>query len=462
MDMIVGLECHATISKGVNTKIFCGCQIPPADAQPNTYTCPTCLSLPGAKPRPNQKVIEQALKLALALHCEIQSPIVFSRKVYFYPDLPSNYQRTQYEVPLGKGGYIQLDSGKKVKLERIHLEEDPGALIHQGSTTLIDYNRSGMPLCEIVSEPDIASGEEAREFMQKLKTILEYTGVFDTTNGTIKADVNVNIPGHIHTEIKNVGSFKDIELAANYEAKRQAQLDKPVIVRETRRWDPNKAATLFMRSKEGEADYGYIVDTDLVPINITERMREKAKAALPEMPQAKYERYTEELKLKENDAKTIINNFTLMQAFEHAIKTIDPTFAAEWMRREVVRVLNYNKKELEETFVAKHVGTIMGLIANKKITRQTGQKLMEVVVNEDIDVQRYIEQHNLQAVDNTKLIEDIATKVIQANAKAVEEVKQGNQKSFNFLVGQIMRETRGKADPLQVNEVLKRLLNESG
>src|SRR3989338_5640858 len=211
MKIIVGLECHVTINKGVKTKLFCGCVLPPEQAKPNEYTCPTCLALPGAKPRPNKRVIEQAVKVALALHCTIQSPIIFSRKTYFYPDLPSNYQRTQYEVPLGKNGYLMLDSGKKIRIERIHIEEDPGALMHQGSITLIDYNRSGTPLCEIVTDPDLSSGKEAREFLNKLQTIVEYIEIFDPITGTLKADANVNIPGHMHTEIKNIGGFKDIE-----------------------------------------------------------------------------------------------------------------------------------------------------------------------------------------------------------------------------------------------------------
>ena len=459
MKTIVGMECHASLNQGIKTKLFCRCALPQANAQPNTHTCPTCLALPGAKPKVNKRAIEQALKLALALNCTIQSPMVFSRKVYFYPDLPSNYQRTQYEIPLGKDGYVQLDSGKKIRIERIHLEEDPGALIHQGNTSLIDYNRSGTPLCEIVTHPDLESAKEAREFMNKIQTLLQYTGVFELTTGTLKADANVNIPGHVHTEIKNITGFKDIELAILYEAKRQSQLDHPLTTRETRRWDADKGITVFMRSKEGEADYGYIVDTDLTPITITENMQRIAQESLPELPQQKYERYTKELKIKQNDATVIINNFTLMQVYEDAIQVIDPQFAAEWIRREVTRVLNYSKKELKDTFVAQHVKTIMQLIANKKITRQTGQKLMEIIVNEDLDVESYIEEHNLHAVDNSEELQQIARDTLAENEQAVQEVLKGNQKSFNFLVGQIMRKTKGQADPQQVNEILRNLLS---
>ena len=455
MKIIVGLECHVTINKGVKTKLFCGCALPPEEAKPNTYTCPTCLALPGAKPRPNKRVIEQAVKVALALHCTIQSPIIFSRKTYFYPDLPSNYQRTQYEVPLGKNGYLMLDSGKKIRIERIHIEEDPGALIHQGSITLIDYNRSGTPLCEIVTDPDLSSGKEAREFLNKLQTIVEYIEIFDPITGTLKADANVNIPGHLHTEIKNIGGFKDIEDAIEYEAKRQAELDSPIKIRETRRWDPEKKMTIFMRSKEGEADYGYIADTDLVPITITKAMQEQE---MPELPEQKKERYSKELKLKGDDAHVIISNVSLMRAYEEAIKKIDPQFAAEWMRREVTRVLTYNKKELQETFIAQHVGKIMQLMAQKRITRQTGQKLMEVVVNQDINIEDYVRKNKLELLEEIDDLVKICKETIQEQQDVIAEIKKGNEKAKHFLVGQIMRKTKGKAEPNQVQEILKELL----
>lgn len=459
MEQLIGLEAHVSIN--TKTKLFCGCPLIGSE-EPNSRCCDVCTGFPGAKPVVNKKVIESALKLCLALNCKISTELIFSRKTYAYPDLPAGYQRTQYEIPLGMGGYIELSSGKKVKLIRVHIEEDPGSLIHQEKTVLVDYNRSGTPLCEIVTEPDMTSPEEAREFLKKLLTILNYLKIFNIKIGIIKADANVNIKGCERVEIKNINGFKDIEMAITYELERQRKLLKdlqPIKQKETRGWDSEKGVTLFQRLKESEEDYGYILDPDLVPIDITKELIEKTKKELPELPQQKSLRYQKEYKLKKDDAEVLANDYELTLLLEASIsKKIDPLFAAEWIRREVTRVLNYNKKELDETFIPKNLIDVLELIQGNKITRQTAQRLMELLVEKDLNVKDYVKKQNLEVVSDTKELEEICKKVLKENPQALKEYLEGNEKSFMFLVGQVMRLSKGKADPKLVNGSLKKLI----
>ncbi len=456
MDVIIGIECHVELN--TKTKLFCGCTTK-AD-QPNTATCDTCVGLPGSKPVLNKKAVDYALKLCLALNCTIAPELIFSRKIYFYPDMSKNYQITQYEIPLGSKGSLALDK-KKVEITRVHIEEDPAALVHQGTTVLVDYNRSGHPLCEIVTEPQLASPEEAREFLKRLITILEYLNIFDVKEGTIKADANISLKGFERVEIKNITGFKEIERALAYEIERQKHLvrdGKGVRQRETRGWDSAKGITFFQRSKEEEADYGYIMDSDLVPIEMTKDAVEKARKALPELPQAKSSRYARALKLKKEDAEAIANDYELARTFEQAILTINPLFAAEWIRREVARVLNYNKKALDETFIEKRLIDVLELLSHGKITRQTGQRLMELLVEKDLDVKKYVQEKDLLVVQDTNVIEKASQKIIKENMKVVADYKDGNEKALHFLVGLVMRETKGKADPKTVGEIIKRLI----
>ncbi len=459
MEQLIGLEVHTGLN--TKTKLFCGCPLTGSE-EPNSRCCDTCTGFPGSKPVVNKKVIEHALKLCLALNCNISPEVIFSRKTYFYPDMGKNFQITQYEMPLGTGGYISLSSGKKVRLIRVHIEEDPAALVHQGNTVLVDYNRSGTPLCEIVTEPDMTSPEEAREFLKKLLTILNYLQIFDIKTCIVKADANVNIKGCERVEIKNINGFKEIERAITYELERQKQLlkdGKPVTKKETRGWNSEKGITLFQRSKESEEDYGYILDPDLVPIDIKKELIEKTKKELPELPEKKAFRYQREYKIKKEDAEVLANDYELTQLLEEAVsKKINPLFAAEWIRREVTRVLNYNKKELNETFISKNLIDVLELIEKNKITRQTGQKIMELLAEKDTNVEDYVKKQNLGVVSNTKEIEEICRKIVKENQKAVREYLEGNEKSFMFIVGKVMKETNGKANPRVVNEILKKLI----
>jgi len=458
METIIGLEIH--VSLNTNTKLFCSCAVNGTET-PNSRTCDICVGLPGSKPILNKKVLDYALKLCLALNCKIASELIFSRKIYFYPDMGKNYQITQYELPLGNKGELKI-SNKTVGITRIHIEEDPAALVHQGNIVLIDYNRSGTPLCEIVTEPDMRSPEEAREFMKLLLTILNYLEIFDSNTGIIKADANISIKGHERVEIKNINGFKEIERALTYEIERQKKLVEegtPIKNRETRGWDSDAGITIFQRSKESEEDYGYIIDTDLVPIDVTKELIEKIKKELPELPQEKSQRYIKEYKLKKDDSEVIANDYELAKLFDTAItKKIEPLFAAEWIRREVSRVLNYNKKELSETFITKNLIDLFILIKENKITRQIAQKIMEQLVEKDLEVNKYVKENKLESVSNTKELEEICKKVIKENEKVVNDYRNGNEKSLMFLVGQVMRVSKGKADPKIVNEIMKKLI----
>ena len=458
METIIGLEIH--VSLNTNTKLFCSCAVNGTET-PNSRTCDICVGLPGSKPILNKKVLDYALKLCLALNCKIASELIFSRKIYFYPDMGKNYQITQYELPLGNKGELKI-SNKTVGITRIHIEEDPAALVHQGNIVLIDYNRSGTPLCEIVTEPDMRSPEEAREFMKLLLTILNYLEIFDSNTGIIKADANISIKGHERVEIKNINGFKEIERALTYEIERQKKLVEegtPIKNRETRGWDSDAGITIFQRSKESEEDYGYIIDTDLVPIDVTKELIEKIKKELPELPQEKSQRYVKKYKLKKDDSEVIANDYGLANLFDTAItKKIEPLFAAEWIRREVSRVLNYNKKELSETFITKNLIDLFILIKENKITRQIAQKIMEQLVEKDLEVNKYVKENKLESVSNTKELEEICKKVIKENEKVVNDYRNGNEKSLMFLVGQVMRVSKGKADPKIVNEIMKKLI----
>ncbi len=458
MEIIIGLEIH--VSLNTNTKLFCSCSTSENDS-PNSRTCEICTGFPGSKPLLNKKALDYALKLCLALDCNIASELIFSRKVYFYPDMGKNYQITQYELPLGFNGKLKL-SNKEINLTRIHIEEDPAALIHNNNTVLIDYNRSGTPLCEIVTEPELSSPEEAKEFLKRLLTILQYLKIFNINNGIIKADANISIKPYERVEIKNINGFKDIELALKYEIKRQEKLvyeGNPIKIRETRGWDSDKGITIFQRSKEGEADYGYIIDPDLVPIDISKSLIEKIKKELPELPQEKSLRYQNEYKIKKEDSEVLANDFELTTLLESAIKQkINPLFAAEWIRREVTRVLNYNKKEIHETFISKNLLDVLNLIQNNKINRQTGQRLMELLVDNNINIKEYVKENNLELSSDNKKIEEIILKVIKDNKSIVDEYKKGNGKSFMYLVGQVMKSSKGKAEPRLVNELLKKLI----
>lgn len=459
-ECIIGIECHIPINLA-DTKLFCSCQLPSENAKPNTFCCNICLGHPGSKPVVNKKVIESATKLAISLKSDIAKELIFSRKVYFYPDMNKNYQITQYEIPLAKNGFIKLNSGKKIRLIRAHVEEDPGALEHKGAFCLVDYNRAGIPLVEVVTEPDLSSPEEAREYLNKLITIVNYLGIYDPAKGPIRADANISIKGHNRVEIKNISGFKEIESALKYEFERQKQEieEGNEIKRETRGWDADKQITVFQRSKETEEDYGYITDSDLVPIELTNSYIEKIKKDIPELAHEKVERYIKDFKLQQEDAETIAAELLLANLFERVVKKIDPILAAKWLRRELVRVMEYNKLSIHDLEIDEtHLIELLDLINKKQITERVGQKIMEKLIEKPFSPKEYVKQEGIKIVSNESELENLCKEAIKENPKSVSDYKNGNEKALFFLSGIIMKKTKGQADIRKVNEILKKML----
>jgi len=456
-DIVIGLEIHVELD--TTTKLFCGCPTK-GNEKPNTRVCPTCLGHPGSKPVVNAKAVGFALQLAMALQCTIAPSLIFSRKSYFYPDLAKNYQITQYEEPLGEEGVLAIE-GKKIGITRVHLEEDPASLVHEKSSVLIDYNRSGNPLVEIVTKPELYSAEEARDFMKKLLSILNYLDIFDE-EGIIKADANVSLKKgkYVRHEIKNITGFKEIERALHYEIQRQQmELESGKKLRqETRGWNPERGITFPMRLKELEEEYGYIIDPDLVGIDITDEMKQKAEESLPELAGEKIKKFTD-MGIDKGDAEVLAQDRLMAELFERVSKKVDKVLAARWIRLELGRVLNYHKKTVaddvvdEEQFIV-----LLRLLQDGKITTRVGQKLMDTLAEKSFDVAKHVKKERLEVVSDTKALEKICKAVVDGNKKAVEDYLKGEQKSFQFLVGQVMAKTKGQANPQEINRILKKLV----
>ena len=461
-DVVVGLEIHVELA--TDSKLFCGCATHGSDV-PNSRTCPTCLGHPGSKPVLNKKALEYALKLALALNCKIASDLVFSRKSYFYPDMAKNYQISQYELPLGLKGVVEVN-GKKIGITRVHMEEDPAALVHPSGMqsspfVLVDYNRSGDPLCEVVTEPDMTSPEDARDFMKHLITVLEYLGIFDVNRCIIKADANVSIKesGYTRTEIKNVTGFKDIERALKYEVARQKENPSEVVL-ETRGWDAEKGVTFSLRKKEVEAEYGYIIDPDLVKIEMSSSFVDSVKSSMPELASDKLKKY-EGKHGKVQSISVIIKDPKLASFFEDVVKdsAIDEKTAAHWVENIIKRILNDNKCSIDSTKIKPaNLIDVIKLVKGKKITEKIGKDILKTAYDKSLDVDKYVKEKGLVMIDDNSAVEDACKKVISEQSEAVSKYKNGEEKIFNFIVGQVMRSTQGKADHSVVVEILKKLI----
>ncbi len=461
-DIVIGLEIHSELA--TDTKLFCGCRTH-GDDKPNSRTCEVCLGMPGSKPVLNKKAVDYTLRLCLALGCKISSELIFSRKSYFYPDMAKNYQISQYEIPLGTKGKLKLHTGKTIGITRVHIEEDPAALIHPSGMTkskyvLVDYNRSGDPLAEIVTEPDLESPEEARLFMKQLITILNYLGIFDVNRCIIKADANISIKetGYTRVEIKNITGFKEIEKALKYEVERQKQEIKSV-VQETRAWDSDVGITRSMRKKEVEEEYGYIIDPDLVRTEITKEKIDEAEKEMPELAQEKVKKYIKEFKITEKDARVIAAERLLAELFEKVAEEVDPNLAAKWLRRELVRVLNYNKKEMKDLNLdEKYIIELLKMVENNEITDNVAQKILEKLIEKPFSPRDYVNKIGAKKIADEKQIKRFCKEAIKENLQAVEDYKAGEKKSLQFLIGQVMRKTKGQADPAAVNKIMKELV----
>ena len=446
----IGLEIH--IQLNTKTKVFCGCPTS-GNESPNTRTCEICTGQPGSKPFLNQEAINKALKVALALNCKINNKNFFSRKSYFYPDLAKNYQITQYELPLAENGNFM-----NVNIKRLHLEEDPGALIHKESYCLIDYNRSGIPLIEVVTQPDLKSPKEAREFIKELITVLEYLDVYDKkSESTLKADLNISTTGE-KVEIKNVNGLQDIELALSYEEKRQEK--EKVKKQETRGWDSNKKITILQRIKEKESDYGYIAEPDLPLIELTKEQINNIKKTIPELAHDKTSRFTKEYKLSDYDAKVLSKNKNLSALFEEVSRKVNPKIAASWITRDIVKQANLTKKRVEDLKInPAHLIELLSLYEKKQITDNTAKAILRKLVEEKpFSPEEYVKKQGLTMQSGNK-IEEYCEKAIKENPKAVEEYKKGNEKSLNFLMGHVMKLSNKTANPSEVIKLLKKLIN---
>ena len=476
-EAVIGLEIHSELK--TNTKIFCGCATT-FGAEHNTHVCPVCLGLPGVLPTLNKRVLEFAIKAGLALNCEINKFSKFDRKNYYYPDLPKNWQTSQYDLPICENGYVDITKSngetKRIRITRIHMEEDAGKLVHSGNTikdsdtSNVDYNRTGVPLIEIVSEPDMSSPEEARLYMEKVKSILQYIDVSNCKmeEGNLRADLNVSLrPAGsdvlgTRTEMKNINSFKAVEEALTYEIERQEEVleDGGHIIQETRTWDPDRGITLSMRSKENAHDYRYMPEPDLVPIITTDEEIEAFRKSLPELPDARKARLEEQFGLSAYDAGIITSSREMAEYFDAVIETgADAKLAANWIMGDLSKNLNAESLEISDSPVdAKRLGEMIGLISKGTISSKIAKKVFEEMWKSPDSPDKIVKDKGLVQITDTKAIEEIVDKVIEANQKAVEDYKSGNKKAIGALVGQVMKQSKGKANPQTVNQILSQKL----
>lgn len=469
-ETVMGLEVHVELS--TKTKIFCSCTTE-FGGDPNTHVCEVCTGMPGTLPVLNEQVVEYAIRTGLATNCEITQYNKFDRKNYFYPDLPKAYQVSQLYLPICRNGHIDIEVNgvkKSIGIHEIHMEEDAGKLIHDpwDDCTLVDYNRCGVPLLEIVSEPDFRSGEEVIAYLTKLKQILQYIDVSDCKmeQGSMRADVNLSVRPFgqdeygTRTEMKNINSFKAIARAIEGERARQIELitEGKKVVQETRRWDDNKGSSFAMRSKENAQDYRYFPEPDLVPIEISDEWIERVRKSLPELPTEKKERYMKEYKLPEYDVDIITGTKALVKIFEEANAVCNnPKEVSNWIMVEVLRLASETNTDPEDiSFDPKNLGVLINLVKNGVVNRNTAkEEVLAKMFSDNVEPEQYIKDNNLQMVSDDSLVRDIVTSVIAANPNSIEQYKEGNEKVVKFLMGQSMKQLKGKANPAVVTKVLE-------
>lgn len=472
-EIVMGLEVHTELA--TKTKIFCGCSTEFGGA-PNTHVCEICSGMPGTLPLLNKRVVEFAIRTGVATNCTITQNNKFDRKNYFYPDLPKAYQISQLYLPICRNGYIEVNTKdgekKKIGIHEIHMEEDAGKLIHDEfeDCTLVDYNRCGVPLLEIVSEPDFRSAEEVIDYLSKLRAILQYTGVSDCKmqEGSLRADVNLSVRPKgqaefgTRTEMKNLNSFHAIERAIAYEAQRQIELieDGEKVVQETRRWDDNKGYSYAMRSKEDAQDYKYFPEPDLPPIEISDEQIEEIKSTMPELPEEKRERYLNELGLPEYDTGIITGDIALVKFFESTLEKCDsPKDVANWIMGEVMKLLNDSATLTENNpLKPEALAAVINMVKSNKINRGTGKKVLEKVFTDGVDPEKYVEENNLAQVTDLSALRPIIEQVIAENEKSVSEYKAGKTQAMGYIMGQAMRALKGKAPAQEVQKILKEIL----
>ena len=471
-ETVIGLEVHVELA--TKTKIFCGCSTAFGGA-PNTHTCPVCTGMPGSLPVLNKQVVNYAVAVGLAMNCTITQHCKFDRKNYFYPDNPQNYQISQLYLPICRNGYVNIETstGKKaVGIHEIHMEEDAGKLIHDEweDCSLVDYNRSGVPLIEIVSKPDMRSAEEVIAYLEKLRMIVQYLGASDCklNEGSMRADVNLSVREigtkafGTRTEMKNLNSFRAITHAIEGERERQIELLEAgqQVVQETRRWDDTKEYSYAMRSKEDAQDYRYFPDPDLVPVYISDAWLEQIRNSQPEFREEKMARYKKEFDIPAYDISIITDSKHLADLFEETVAICgQPKKVSNWLMGETLRLLKEKNIDAQDIcFSPQNLAKLITLVDSKVINSTVAKEVFEVMFDKNIDPEKYVEEKGLKTVNDERELQKTIEDVIVANPKSVEDYRNGKEKAISFLVGQTMKAMKGKADPNMVNKMLKELL----
>ena len=473
-ETVIGLEVHVELA--TKTKIFCGCSTAFGGA-PNTHTCPVCTGMPGSLPVLNKKVVEYAMAVGLATNCKITQVCKFDRKNYFYPDNPQNYQISQLYLPICHDGGVEIETagGKKIiGIHEIHMEEDAGKLVHDEweDCSLVDYNRSGVPLIEIVSEPDMRSAEEVIAYLEKLRQIIQYLGASDCKlqEGSMRADVNLSVREvgaekfGTRTEMKNLNSFKAIAHAIEGERERQIELIEAgrKVIQETRRWDDNKESSFTMRSKEDAQDYRYFPDPDLTPVVISDEWIAEVKARQPELRSEKLERYKKEFDIPDYDAQIITNSKHMADLFEAATAICEkPKKVSNWLMGETLRLLKENNMDPEDlSFAPENLAKLVDLADAGTVNSSVAKEVFEQIFKENVDPEVYIEEHGLKTVNDEGALKATIEQIVSENPQSVADYKGGKKKAIGFLVGQTMKAMKGKADPASVNKILKEILDQ--
>ena len=472
-ETVIGLEVHVELA--TKTKIFCACSTAFGGA-PNTHTCPVCTGMPGSLPVLNKQVVEYALAVGLATNCQIHQYCKFDRKNYFYPDNPQNYQISQLYLPICHDGVeIETADGKKIiGIHEIHMEEDAGKLVHDEweDCSLVDYNRSGVPLIEIVSEPDMRSAEEVIAYLEKLRQIIQYLGASDCKlqEGSMRADVNLSVREvgaekfGTRTEMKNLNSFKAIAHAIEGERERQIELIEAgrKVIQETRRWDDNKESSFTMRSKEDAQDYRYFPDPDLTPVVISDEWIAEVKARQPELRSEKLERYKKEFDIPDYDAQIITNSKHMADLFEAATAICKkPKKVSNWLMGETLRLLKENNMDPEDlSFAPENLAKLVDLADAGTVNSSVAKEVFEQIFKENVDPEVYIEEHGLKTVNDEGALKATIEQIVSENPQSVADYKGGKKKAIGFLVGQTMKAMKGKADPASVNKILKEILDQ--
>ena len=471
-ETVIGLEVHVELA--TKTKIFCGCSTAFGGA-PNTHTCPVCTGMPGSLPVLNKQVVEYAIAVGLATNCSITQYCKFDRKNYFYPDNPQNYQISQLYLPICRNGGIEIETaaGKKtIGIHEIHMEEDAGKLVHDDWTgsSMVDYNRSGVPLIEIVSEPDMRSADEVIAYLEKLRMIIQYLGASDCKlqEGSMRADVNLSVREvgatefGTRTEMKNLNSFKAISHAIEGERARQIELleEGRQVIQETRRWDDNKESSYAMRSKEDAQDYRYFPEPDLVPIMISDEWLQAVKDRQPELRSEKLERYKKEYDIPEYDAEIITGTKKMADIFEATTAICNkPKKVSNWLMVETMRLLKENEMEAEDiSFSPENLAKLIEMADAGEINSSVAKEVFEEIFKNNIDPEKYVEEKGLKTVSDDGALREVIEKVVADNPKSVEDYNSGKKKAIGFLVGQTMKAMQGKADPGEVNKILMEIL----